>query len=347
MTSYKVQELDANKLRENALTSIRLGIEDFGLTKDHPKGEGDPARALSSIRNLFAGVLLLLKYKILSSVEDPKEASSLIFVPPKNIQPIPDGEGGILWEPAGNFQKGTIDVDLIKKRLDSFDISFDWAVIQELQKARNNIEHLHPENSLNELSGLIAQLFPALRIFIEEEMSERPVEILETAWPIMLAHADFYNGILKECRERWEAAGVPTLLQSILKISQCDNCSSYLIQPDDEALDDGRSVERDEANFDYACRECGDQQSIADLLISTLHFHHGFHPTDDVDPSVASCIWCDHDTFVVSDLKCFWCEAELDYKQCYICEEPLGQEDQLNNGMCGYHAHVFEKVMKE
>jgi hypothetical protein len=40
-------ELDAEKLKENALTSIRLGIEDFQRTKQTNEQGGDPARALS------------------------------------------------------------------------------------------------------------------------------------------------------------------------------------------------------------------------------------------------------------------------------------------------------------
>lgn len=55
--------LDVQKLHENALTSIRLGVEDFERCSG---AAGDPARALSAVRNLFAGVLLLFKYKIAS-----------------------------------------------------------------------------------------------------------------------------------------------------------------------------------------------------------------------------------------------------------------------------------------
>lgn len=64
--------LDAEKLKENALTSIRLGIEDFQRSRLSLEQNGDPARALSAIRNLFAGVLLLFKYKIATSVDDPE-----------------------------------------------------------------------------------------------------------------------------------------------------------------------------------------------------------------------------------------------------------------------------------
>lgn len=74
--------LDAEKLKENVLTSIRLGIEDFERSKLTKDQGGDPAPAFSALRNLFAGILLLFKYKIAVSVDDPDEASVLIFNPP-------------------------------------------------------------------------------------------------------------------------------------------------------------------------------------------------------------------------------------------------------------------------
>lgn len=87
-------ELDAERLRENALTSIRLGVEDFNICRKDIGNGGDPSRALSAIRNLFSGVLLLFKYKIAISVDDPEDASSLIFNPPE-ILPVTDG-GAVL-----------------------------------------------------------------------------------------------------------------------------------------------------------------------------------------------------------------------------------------------------------
>ena len=52
--------LDADKLYDNAIASIQLGIEDFQLSQQ----PDNSLRTLSSIRNLYAGLLLLFKYKI-------------------------------------------------------------------------------------------------------------------------------------------------------------------------------------------------------------------------------------------------------------------------------------------
>ena len=47
-----------SKLTRNAIESIRLGIEDYNLAN---KDEG---RILSSIRNIYAGLLLLFKEEL-------------------------------------------------------------------------------------------------------------------------------------------------------------------------------------------------------------------------------------------------------------------------------------------
>lgn len=134
-------ELDAEKLKENALTSIRLGIEDFQRSKLAQDQGGDPARALSAVRNLFAGILLLFKYKIAVSVNDPDEASVLIFNPPE-VLPQADGSGGIEWKPVGKFKRTTIDIVTIKKRFEGFDIEVDWPTIDKLQDCRNHLGKL-------------------------------------------------------------------------------------------------------------------------------------------------------------------------------------------------------------
>lgn len=47
-----------NPLLKNAVESIQIGLKDY---QDIDK---DPRRELSSIRNIYAGILLLYKYKL-------------------------------------------------------------------------------------------------------------------------------------------------------------------------------------------------------------------------------------------------------------------------------------------
>jgi hypothetical protein len=341
-----VPELDAQKLRVNALTSIRLGIEDFERCQQNLESGGDPARALSAVRNLFAGVLLLFKYKIAISVDDPNDAASLIFMPPE-VLPQSDGDGGVEWAPVGKFRATTIDVGTIKKRFEGFGIEVDWKVIVKLQDCRNHLEHLHPATTLGEVADFVAELFPVLRDFIQTQLDEAPADILGHAWQTMLLHHNFFVDTRAQCKRAWTEAGVPGGMEPWLDESQCEECASLLLTPSQAFLDMGASVERDEATFEYRCLACGNTDLIAPLIIDTLNKAHDYDPRDGEEPSIESCLECGHETFMIYEQNCLWCKAELEYTECWVCEEGLRQDDQHNDGLCGYHAHTYEKAMRD
>lgn len=339
-------ELDAEKLKENALTSIRLGIEDFQRTQQTKEQGGDEARALSAVRNLFAGILLLFKYKIAVSVDDPQDAPALIFNPPE-VLPQADGNGGVEWKPVGKFKRTTIDVATIKKRFDGFGIDVDWIAIEKMQECRNHLEHLHPANTLGEVAGFVADLFPVLREFIHTQLNEQPADLLATAWPVMLAHHEFFTNTMATCKAAWNDAGVQELMQPWLDQCQCEECGSSLLRPNQEDIEDGASVEYQDDSFKYVCVACGHSDLIAPLLIKTLNDVYDYDPRDGGEPCVENCYSCNRPTFLIVEQHCMWCGAELDYNECKFCEEPLGQGDQLNDGLCGYHAHVYNKAMRD
>jgi len=336
--------LDAAKLRENALTSIRLGVEDFQRSQG---GENpDPTRALSAIRNLFAGVLLLFKYKIASSVADPADAAALIFNPPE-VLPHPDGNGGVTWQPVGRLKYTTIDVATIKKRFDAFDIKINWDVIEELQACRNHLEHLHPAHTLGEVADFVAELFPILRDFIRDELGEEPAAILGDAWQIMLLHHDFVAEIKNECDEAWTEAGIPDGMYEWLGACKCPECASTLLKPDQDNIDAGLKVESNDDHFFAMCVNCGHRELAAPLLLDALGKTHTYDPRGGEEPTLERCNACDREAFVTEDQACLWCGCELDYTECEDCGEALGQEDQYNDGRCSYHAHAYEKFMHE
>ncbi|NRR29635.1 hypothetical protein HSX11_05505 [Oxalobacteraceae bacterium] len=341
-----IPALDAEKLKENALTSIRLGIEDFQRSRLALEQNGDPARALSAIRNLFAGVLLLFKYRIATSVNDPEDAAILIFNPPE-VLPQADGNGGVEWQPVGKFKRTTIDVATIKKRFEGFDIEMDWATIEKLQECRNHLEHLHPANTLGEVANFVAELFPILRDFVQTQMIEQPAELLGAAWPIMLEHHTFFMDTRAECVAAWSEAGAPDLMQPWLEECQCDECGSSLLRPHAEDIEEGVSVEEHDEAFRYVCVACGHSDLIGPLMIKSLVDAHDYDPRDGGEPSVEACNECQRNTFVIGEQHCLWCGAELDYPECAVCEEALRQDDQVNGGLCGYHNHLHEKMMRD
>lgn len=73
-------------LFNNAIASIRMGVEDYKLKED--------ARYISAVRNLYAGVLLLAKEALVRAV--PNEPPELILG--AWFKQVPDGNGGIRFE---------------------------------------------------------------------------------------------------------------------------------------------------------------------------------------------------------------------------------------------------------
>ncbi|UVM36033.1 hypothetical protein LOY28_14885 [Pseudomonas sp. B21-017] len=341
----QMPRFDTAKLRDNAMTSIRLGVEDFERCRA-AGGEGDPARALSAIRNLFAGVLLLFKYKIATCADDPSDAAALIFNAPE-VLPHSDGDGGIKWIPVGKFKSTTIDVGTIKKRFEAFGIEVDWTVVDKLQDCRNHLEHLHPAHTLGEVADFVAELFPVLRDFIHTVLEESPAAILGDAWQIMLLHHNFFVDNKQRCDDAWAEAGVPEAMEPWLEECKCPECASTLLAPSQENLDAGDTVESNDKRFQATCIACGHSLLIAPLMIDALEKAHAYDPRDGDEPTLEGCNQCGRGTFVILDQQCLWCAAELDYAECEMCEEPLRQEDQDKGGLCSYHAHSYEKFTRE
>lgn len=337
------KQLDVNKLKSNALTSIRLGIEDFKKSQLPKEEGGDPERALSAARNLFSGILLLFKYKIAISVITPEDAVDLIFNP-QEISPYPDGNGGVKWKIDKTKGNQTIDVNTIKKRFDSFKIFVNWDSIDKLNKSRNALEHLHPTEHNGQIAEFVANLFPILSEFIENHLSKRPAELLGSTWEIMLRHHDFFKHQLADCIAKWENAGVPELMFPYLKKCHCNQCNSPLIKPCSKNLDDGMTVDSSADKFQYTCVACGHEDLIAPLMIENLQDEDYLDLRDAGHLCIEECNECGNSTFHIYDQLCYWCNSKPQYSACKFCGELLKQEDQASGGLCGYHQRVSEKA---
>lgn len=334
--------LDAKKLFNNALTSIQLGIEDFELSQKSLENGGNPARALSAVRNLFAGVLLLFKFKLATCASNPAAAAQLIFMPPE-ILPHGDGEGGVEWRPVGKFKSATIDVATLEKRFQAFGIEVNWPVIRELQKCRNHLEHLHPANTLGEVADFVADLFPVLRDFIQIQLQLSPALLLGKAWDSMLNHHRFVDSVAEQCRLGWLDAGVPEGMEPWLEESCCDGCGSTLIAPHPESLGANMRVESDPERFDYLCLACSYSGPVVERMLEALALAHEYDPRDGGDDTLETCNVCGVEAFLTYKQCCQWCGEGLTFTECFICESGLGQADQDNGGLCSYHASVASK----
>jgi hypothetical protein len=115
-----------NTLFDNAVQSIQLGIEDYQ--------SNDPKRALSAVRNFYAGALLLAKETLVRAV--PKANADEIIG--ANYRPVPDSKGGVQYKQVGYR---TIDFDEIGKRFKDFGLPINQTALRELNRIRTDVEH--------------------------------------------------------------------------------------------------------------------------------------------------------------------------------------------------------------
>src|SRR3546814_6707118 len=101
----------------NAVDSIKMGIEDYA--------QANPARALSAVRNFYAGVLLLGK-EVLIRAAPLANADDIIGA---KYTPVPDGTGGVTHVIEG-YQ--TDDFNTLGKRFKDFGVLVDTHGLQEL-----------------------------------------------------------------------------------------------------------------------------------------------------------------------------------------------------------------------
>lgn len=163
----------------------------------------------------------------------------------------------------------------------------------------------------------------------------------------MLLHHNFFIDNSRRCDEGWAEAAVPDGMAPWLEPCKCPKCGSTLLAPAQDNLDAGETVKSDDASFKASCVACGHTALIAPLMMKELDKAHSYDPRGGDEPTLEGCYECGRGTFVIHDHQCLWCAAELEYPECELCGEPLRQEDQHNGGYCSYHAHAYEKFMRE
>lgn len=329
----KQHTLDRDKLLENSLSSIRLGIADYKLAFEEKQHQD---RVLSSLRNLFSGILLLFKYKISIAVDSPEDAAELIYKTSK-AQPLIDESGKVIWRP--KFLDTTIEIEDIKIRFNMLKIDVNFDVIDQIRKHRNELEHLHPQSNLGKLTTLISDIFPILRDFINKQLNKNPAQLLGETWNIMLELNSFYIDTRNNCLNNWKEVGIPALMLICVPNICCEACASDLITPHPQSVKKSLLVKYEPNKYQYTCLECKHNGLIAPLLIEQLGNEFWHNPFDGDPLRVLTCIDCDNDSFISEEDKCYWCEYERRYKECLVCYSYLSVEEQEFRGLCSYHAH--------
>ncbi|AEG00418.1 hypothetical protein [Methylomonas methanica] len=310
-----------NTILANAVQSIQIGVEDYQSS--------DPRRALSAIRNITAGILLLFKER-LRELSPPDSDEVLIK---QRIQPEFDANGVVVFRGEG---KKTVDVQQIEERFSSLGIEIDWRLFKKIVGIRNEIEHYCTTESTDRIKELVADSFIIIRNFLSGQLGYEPIDLLgEQIWGVLLDVAEVYQRELDDCRKaisliEWNSDAMSNMAIHL----RCSQCDSALIKPIDHDTESNYSLE-------FSCSTCGFVSSIDEMTEAALNeafeYEIYYAVKNGGDSPIDTCPDCGRETFIVAEDLCAACGGSLSYYECRVCCEALGVDDQYFDGLCSYH----------
>ena len=314
-----------NNLFDNAVQSIQLGIEDYRAN--------DPKRALSAVRNFYAGTLLLAKEILVRQVPDA-EAEEILS---SRYKPVPDGTGSVKYEPASHR---TIDFTELGQRFRDFGLAIDQRALNNLNRIRNDIEHNYTKAPPEKAREAIAEAFPVI-VDLFRQADEDPRVVLGGSWQVMLDARSFYEKELESCKSTFERVNWRSASMSRAEIA-CPECGSHLV-----AQTDPENTDRESANAE--CRACGKkidaERVIEKALRDYFEMESYIAATDGGEPPLHTCPECQADAYVIWDGEngCVWCETKLE--SCWRCGISLTPQNVSpdSNDTCDYCYHTMSK----
>ncbi|WP_236209799.1 hypothetical protein [Pseudomonas tohonis] len=318
---------------QNAVESIQIGMEDFH--------EEDDRRVLSAIRNLYAGILLLFKYKLQQLSPEGSDEALL----KTKIMPITNpATGDVVWIGKG---RKTVEVHDIIDRLDSLGVKgVDWKLLKNLQDIRNDIEHYYSQLPVERMKEAIANALHLITQFCEPHLDGRPVDILgQECWDLMLSVTAVFEAELTACQLNLNSVAWPfEEVRESIDSMVCPECESRLVKAiDPAAIND---------SIRFICSSCQAESlysSVVGPAVSArMAGRNHWRVKDGGEPATCTCPECGEDALLVDEGECAACFYELEYSSCSWCEEPLSIEERLySEGVCSYCQYRYDKIMDE
>ena len=308
---------------KNAIDSIIIGVEDYNMD--------DERRLVSSTRNIYAGILLLFKEKL---VQLSPVGSDEVLIKQK-ILPHLNESNELFW--IGEGQK-TVDTFSIEKRFRSLNISVDWGRLKKINKYRNNIEHYYSEESKESIQTLLSDSFLVIRDFIRRYLNKDPKELLgEETYNILLKINEVYQAEKQSCINTYnKTEGFSKILLEVLPNLSCEKCGSSLIELND-------------CN-DFSCRICSEIYDKDDLIERSLELKYNLsfdEQKDGEEEKLIRCPYCNNRTYLVWAKECQACSHVASH-ECSVCENILSSDEiECDEDTCCYCRYKWEKMEKE
>lgn len=316
---------------DNAAASIRLGVEDFQAAAK------DEARALSAIRNLTAGLLLLFKVK-LQALSPPGSKESFLK---QSVTPGLDNNGNPIWIGSGSK---TVDVHSIIQRLKGLGVcGVDWTRLETLTRLRNDVEHYFSQHPSSVLLETMEASFHLIQQFVPKYLEKSPPQLLGAdLWEFLIKQNAFYTHELHVCQEASKVITWPNpLLAESARGLRCPSCRSELIKP--------LAPLTQPPETSFVCTSCGAvatyQEAVESILV-TRHYRDLYvTATQGGEPPLERCSRCKHRTYIVDEAFCALCQEDSPELGCVQCGGALDDDFDIEaelGRICAYCRHFAE-----
>ena len=326
-----------DSLLTNAVQSIQIGMEDTASP--------DPRRVLSAVRNIYAGILLLLKEELLR--RSPPDSNGLLIRARHEFRTSP--EGAVQTVGKG---RNTVDVGQIRDRLNSINtkLSTDslkrlWNDLEKFQIIRNDVEHYRTKATKAEFRAVIAVATALIRLIVVELLQEDPAMLLgDECWGAMLKEETVYAEQKAACAAslaevQWNTQAVTDAVHFL----RCGYCQSELVGQVDKANVAQESVV-------FLCSVCtgedeaDDGEWLMDAVLLSKGIDPWFDPSDPDGAPTEDCPECGERGLIVTEATCVLCGWEHSGERCAVCHAEVSSwDDSEHSGLCGYHANLFAK----
>ena len=336
------KKMDSEKiikgLRENAKLSIELGVEDYLA------GEKDPRRYVTSVRNLFCGLLLLYK-SYLAYVW--KEQGCFIV---RGDLDWEVEEGKIVMRPLDPNKK-TLDVIGIGNAFRKLGVAIDHDAVERVKRYRNQTEHLFDPHAtvVSVVMPCVIDCLKLVRDFMTSIMRIHPETFFDEK--VLKVLVDNEGVVAKEREERQGLLDGLTwpheIARSLFARATCPHCHSEMLFPATE------NAKNDETETDFTCRWCSEQVTYKTLMqyvtddiwegsVSSSLSSVSSDLSDGIDVSLWECPECSNMSFDTVHNVCLVCGHK---GSCDCCASEITDEDMpgyTENHLCNYCAHMME-----
>ena len=314
---------------DNAIASIELGIEDYKLAQK------DSRRYQSSVRNLFAGILLLFKSKL---AEISKNDNFHLLIDPSVKKPY-----NIYQRPK------TVGYKCLLERIKEQEQDISFETIKDLHDYRNDIEHYFAPDSKSDsvVRSYIANSFLIIKQFLEKDLGYNPQECFaEDIWQEFLKDEAVHSAeIAEKVSEFDKLLWFSDDVEKLFLKHRCHNCNSDVIRVDGKLMQDAKDTS-------FICRNCGEQwiyYELAKEIASKLSQRNLWESKDGGTEIIGYCPECEENMYCSIGEVCLNCgvRGPFECESCG-CEVPISELIIFSEtGRCGWCEHQWDKIMED